>query len=187
MINFTVQKNLLCPVFIKIQTYRLTPYYLYIIIYKYYTGTNKFISKEKRSCKKSLFKTKKTPIKITKGVVARNAFKLKFSELLIFPFLMVWTTFQFLPCSFNNIKKWKSYSCDIYNGYSWLIFTKQHIDYFCDILLFGIYCRVGNPSNFWTWFGFECLQKSAQKWNRSIRGFRILFFLTDSRSSDLGF
>ena len=63
MINFTVQKNLLCPVFIKIQTYRLTPYYLYIIIYKYYTGTNKFISKEKRSCKKSLFKTKKHILK----------------------------------------------------------------------------------------------------------------------------
>ena len=37
-----------------------------------------------------------------------------------------------------------------------------------------IYIRVGNPTNFWTGFGFR------PKIKRILRGFRILIFLTDS-------
>ena len=82
-----------------------------------------------------------------KGIVAPNPYKLEFSELRLFSSSIVKTTsvghinlkeFQFLPCSFINIKIWKSYSYDICN--LWLSYfhknSKQAILVVPNCLLF---------------------------------------------------
>ncbi len=92
-------------------------------IFFYFSGVTLHSELKKTSIIKSMKIVKSiSTYCIFKGVVARNAFQLEFSELLFFLFnglnyiyrASIWKNFNFLPCSLKKIKTWKSYFCDIH-------------------------------------------------------------------------